>query len=135
VTHPTTGTDGKTRGVYAGREYRISAPIDPARCYPKAEAHVWSEFAGLAIELGGYGDITAIDPHSGRRFWLGSAFRCHTHAAALTAAQPGPEAIAVHTQMHDCSDCQGVSMITAIRRLLNAIETARFPGEQSSPEA
>lgn len=50
----------------------ISEARPDEECYPKAGSHVWNEFAGLAIELGGYGDITAIDPYTGRRFWWGN---------------------------------------------------------------
>lgn len=38
--------------------------------WPQAETHTWGEFAGLAVELGGYSDITLVDPGSGSRFWF-----------------------------------------------------------------
>jgi len=90
--------------------------------------HVWQEFAGLAIEVGGYSDLTAIDPYSGRRFWLGDAYRCNTHTAMLKAAKPGEEALAVYQASHECGDCGG-TMIAAIRRLLDAMEAVGFPGK------
>lgn len=37
--------------------------------YPKAD-HAWAMFAGLAIELGGYGDVELVDPYTGNRFWF-----------------------------------------------------------------
>lgn len=38
--------------------------------YPHSGTHTWGAFAGLAIELGGYGDIELVDPYSGSRFWF-----------------------------------------------------------------
>lgn len=43
------------------------------RRYPQQEAHVWSEFAYLAVEAGGYSDITAINPYTGDRLWVGGS--------------------------------------------------------------
>lgn len=40
--------------------------------YPDAPAHTWNAFAGMAIELGGYGDMTMIDPYSGQQLWMGA---------------------------------------------------------------
>lgn len=36
-------------------------------CYPQTDSHLWGAFAILAIESGGYGDLDAVDPYSGRR--------------------------------------------------------------------
>jgi hypothetical protein len=90
--------------------------------------HVWQEFAGLAIEMGGYSDITAIDPYSGRRFWLSDAFKCDVHTAMLKNAKPGEEAIAVYQASHECGDC-GDSLYNAVRRLLDAMQAVGFPGK------
>ena len=38
--------------------------------YPQAGSHTWGEFAGLAVELGGYSDITLVDPYGGSRLWV-----------------------------------------------------------------
>lgn len=38
--------------------------------YPQADSYTWGEFADLAIELGGYGDITAVNPYTGTRLCL-----------------------------------------------------------------
>lgn len=54
---------------------QVTEPVDPARTYPRSGSHEWSEFAFLAIEQGGYGDITAIDPYTGRRFWLSQEYK------------------------------------------------------------
>lgn len=72
--------------------------------YPQAGAHVWGEFAGLAVELGGYNDITAIDPATGRRLWVGRAF------AKEAVADPTP------------------TIYSALRKLVDAMETHRFFG-------
>jgi hypothetical protein len=40
--------------------------------YPDNGTHTWGEFAGMAIELGGYGDMTMVDPYSGQRLWMGA---------------------------------------------------------------
>jgi hypothetical protein len=45
-------------------------PSDPH--YPTARAHEWGEFAYLAVEAGGYSDLTAVNPYTGDR--------CHTFA-------------------------------------------------------
>lgn len=50
-------------------ECSVTEPKDKTECYPAVETHTWGAFAGLAIELGGYGDLELIDPYSGRRFW------------------------------------------------------------------
>lgn len=50
-------------------ECSVTAGIAREYCYPKVEVHTWQEFAGFAVEMGGYGDLTMIDPYSGRRFW------------------------------------------------------------------
>lgn len=50
-------------------EHEVSARKPPEQCYPKVEVYTWQEFAGFAVEMGGYGDLTMIDPYSGRRFW------------------------------------------------------------------
>lgn len=47
----------------------LSEPADPQDCYPKNESHQWQEFAYLAIEAGGYRDLTAINPWNGQRLW------------------------------------------------------------------
>lgn len=41
--------------------------------YPAAGVHTWQEFAGVAVEFGGYGDATLIDPWSGRRLHVPGA--------------------------------------------------------------
>lgn len=57
---------------------------DKTRCYPTAQAYTWQEFAGLAlqdeegkpiaaVEMGGYGDITMVDPWTCQRLWMGHA--------------------------------------------------------------
>lgn len=53
----------------------VIRPGDPTEPhYPQADTHTWGEFAGLAIEMGGYGDITAVNPHTGDRLCLLGAF-------------------------------------------------------------
>lgn len=111
----------------SGREYHVSGePVNPDKCYPRQGHHIWNEFAGLAIEMGGYSDLTAVDPYTGRRFWLEHAFWCDEHAAAVAAAEPGDAAVAVYVAVQSCDGCHG-SVIVAIRRLLDAMEQAGFP--------
>lgn len=68
-----------------GDGWQISAGTDDkTRCYPQAESYTWSEFAGVAIqsgdqpivatEMGGYGDMTMVDPYTGQRLWMVGAF-------------------------------------------------------------
>lgn len=37
---------------------------------PNHDHHTWGMFAGLAVELGGYGDVELTDPYTGNRFWF-----------------------------------------------------------------
>jgi|SRR5215831_1725962 len=53
--------------------YQLGDPIPAEECYPKREAYVFNEFAGPIFELGGYSDMTLIDPWSGRRLWVADA--------------------------------------------------------------
>jgi hypothetical protein len=115
-----------------GRDWKITQGTKPSN--GGYHDHVWQEFAGIAIELGGYSDITAIDPYSGRRFWLSDAFRCDQHTAQLKAATPGDEAIAVYQAAHECADCSG-TFFNAIRRLLDAMEAVGFPEDGYKPNA
>lgn len=39
--------------------------------YPKNDSYTWGEFACAAFEIGGYSDMTLVDPYSGSRFWVG----------------------------------------------------------------
>lgn len=107
-----------------GRDWKISAGT--GETYPTAD-HKWGEFAGLAIEMGGYNDLSAVDPYTGRRFWLEGAMRCDAHSAALHAATPGDEAMAVYAQVRSCEACNAPTpLIAGIRRLLDAMEAAQF---------
>ena len=107
-----------------GRDWKIIQGVKPEN--GGYHDHVWQEFAGLAIEMGGYSDLTAVDPYSGRRLWLSSAFKCDTHTAMLNAAKPGEEAIEVYRLSHECGDCSD-SVYGAIRRLVDAMEAIGFP--------
>jgi hypothetical protein len=49
------------------RDYRTGQPIPT---YPKSSMYEFQEFAGLVFELGGYGDITMINPYTGLRLWI-----------------------------------------------------------------
>lgn len=67
-------------GVPDRDQWTISNAASPADCYPKgptvaqlkpgAVVHVWQEFPGFVVELGGYGDMTIVDPYTGRRMWM-----------------------------------------------------------------
>ena len=111
-----------------GRDWKVIGPEKGTGVYPKDDTHTWGEFAGLAIEIGGYSDITAVDPYTGRRFWLADAFKCDAHASALHAAAPGDEAIEVYSQSFQCDQCSGETggLIRALRRLVDAMDTAGF---------
>lgn len=56
-----------------GQHTSTTEPTPAEQNYPKSEAYTWGEFAHLAIETGGYGDLTAIDPWTGQRFWVSDA--------------------------------------------------------------
>lgn len=38
--------------------------------YPQSEFYQWQEFAGWAIEFGGYGDVSIISPYNGDRLCI-----------------------------------------------------------------
>jgi hypothetical protein len=112
-----------------GREWSVSEGRPAQDCYPQNDRYQFQEFAGLVIEMGGYSDLTAIDPYTGRRFWLGSALKCDVHSAALAAAKPGDAAMAVYGESHSCEACNVTSPVAGIRRLLDAMEAAGFPDD------
>lgn len=60
-------------------EWSTTAGHRDAPGYP--ESHTWGEFAGLAVELGGYGDITLVDPGTGSRFWFRPGAHLDTRSA------------------------------------------------------
>lgn len=54
---------------------------DKTRCYPTTDTYTWSEFAGVAIhdgegkpvaavEMGGYCDLSMVDPYTLQRLWV-----------------------------------------------------------------
>jgi hypothetical protein len=68
----------------------------PGPHYPDAGSYQWGEFACLAIEFGGYGDLSAVDPYDGRRL-------------NTRAFNPG-----------------GGSVYDALRRLVDEMQRTRF---------
>jgi hypothetical protein len=46
---------------------------EPIRHYPQDDKYEFQEFAGPVFEMGGYGDMTMIDPYTGRRLWVSQA--------------------------------------------------------------
>lgn len=110
------------RATHNGRAWSLTEEQPAEQCYPRIDTYQFQEFAGLVVELGGYSDLTAIDPSTGRRFWLGHAFTCDEHAVALQAAEPGDEAMKVYDAKRGCEQCHNSTFITAMRRLLDAME-------------
>lgn len=43
--------------------------------YPKNDTYQFGEFAYLVVETGGYCDLSAVDPYSGDRFWVGNVLK------------------------------------------------------------
>lgn len=74
--------------------------------YPQADTHTWGAFATLAIECGGYGDLEAVDPYTGRR--------CHTYAWCKDS----------RLDLNAYDD----NVYTALRRLIDAMEREQFLG-------
>ena len=54
-------------------DYPISiTPGNPGYVgYPKNDMYQWGEFAVMAVECGGYSDMSLVDPMTGTRFWVG----------------------------------------------------------------
>lgn len=64
------------RVVVGGHGYEYDISVDSAvDAYPKSHSYEWQEFAGLAVELGGYSDLTLINPYTGQRLWVAGALR------------------------------------------------------------
>jgi len=106
ATHPVPGPGPAPQ--YTPDDYRISVAPAPAGYvgYPTRGTHVWGAFAQLAIEAGGYGDLEAIQPHSGQRLNLVGAW--HVGGDPSKDTDPSPYA--------------------ALRRLVDAMEAAQFLG-------
>lgn len=54
----------------AAGDWKISPALPAEECYPRASTHTWQEFAGFAVELGGYKDLTMVNPTTGQRLWV-----------------------------------------------------------------
>ncbi len=46
--------------------------------YPRTDTYQFQEFAGYVFELGGYGDMSIIDPYTRVRLWVGDALNQNT---------------------------------------------------------
>jgi hypothetical protein len=63
-------------GVYGPSVVICFPPIkdrqtgEPPVFYPSKGEYTFQEFAGPLFELGGYGDITMVNPFNGMRLWL-----------------------------------------------------------------
>ena len=58
------------KGEVNGNEWTHKRAFNPdAPRYPRCGTHLWSAFALLAVETGGYNDIEAVDPYTGRVVW------------------------------------------------------------------
>jgi hypothetical protein len=64
---------------FARGEVKISFPPikdhrtgRPPKYYPQRDSYEFQEFAGPVFELGGYGDITLVNPYNGMRMWVSS---------------------------------------------------------------
>jgi len=71
VTHPTTPdtTPAPAAPATCGGGWKIT-PGTPGLHYPGKDTHMWGEFALVAVEMGGYGDATLVDPYTGSRLWV-----------------------------------------------------------------
>ena len=72
--------------------------------YPKNDLYQFQEFAGPVFELGGYGDMSLIDPYTMRRLWVSDVLR--------EEEREGP-----------------AYLLNAIRRVLDVAETVGFFAE------
>lgn len=67
--------DSTTAALPEDRSWSIDGPTDGPHWPDRdSQSHTWGAFAGLAVELGGYGDLILVDPTDGRRLWIGDAF-------------------------------------------------------------
>ena len=98
----------RTEGTHNGRDWSIIGPVDPdpSRFYPQVDCHIWGEFAALAIEMGGYRDLSAVDPYSGQRFWLSNAFA----PDEKVGQKAGPPAFGTTAMMASTPGMPGISL-------------------------
>lgn len=76
-----TVTEGETDGV----AWKLSRPFNPdAPRYPNVNTHLWGAWPFLAIEMEGYGDLSAHDASTGMSFWA----QCFTGNAEDDPAAP-----------------------------------------------
>jgi hypothetical protein len=73
--------------------------------YPNVGHHTWGEFAYLAVEAGGYSDLTAIDPYTGNRLWVGGSDTPHEFCLARCSTcgnhtRPDDQGSLVHADAH-----------------------------------
>jgi len=79
-------------------------PLTQDDVYPKKDSYTFQEFAGPVFELGGYGDLTMVDPYTLKRLWISQ------------------------------SSIQGLSFFDAMRRAIDVAEAIQFLGEDPEPE-
>lgn len=56
-----------------GQHITVTGPTHASQNWPEADSHVWGEFPYLAVEAGGYGDLVATDPGTGRTIRVSDA--------------------------------------------------------------
>ena len=61
-----------------GRSYSVTPGNPDEVHYPSKDTYQFNEFAALVVELGGYGDISLIDPYTGSRLWVADVFTSDT---------------------------------------------------------
>jgi hypothetical protein len=69
--------------------------------YPKTGTYEFGEFAGPVFELGGYGDMTMVDPYTLERLWVAHVF-----------------------------NGEDTSLFEAMRRVIDVAEAIGFPGHE-----
>lgn len=96
---------------YPADQVDIRPAYDGFVGYPDTEAYRWQSFAQLAVETDGYGDLSAIDPYTGRR---------------LTAP--------VATESGYGSPSANLSIYDQLRRLVDELERSEFMGKVTRGE-
>ncbi len=66
--------DGAPAAQTAPRKHKVIAGNPNVAHYPKSDSHQFGEFAGPVFEMGGYSDITIVNPYNGNRLWVSQAF-------------------------------------------------------------
>jgi len=95
---------------------------DPESYYPQRDSYTWSEFALMAIEQGGYGDATLVNPYTGARLWVGSIHDAEGPHAEFFAQLRTKHAAKAPESTEYAPGRRSVNTYEVLRHLINIAE-------------